>query len=196
MALSGLLVVVAGIVLFAIVSKRLERTIITLPIVFVAFGWLIGKGGYSIANIDPGHKIIHVIAELTLILVLFADAARIDLKLLIKDHGLPLRMLVLGFPLTVILGAVTALGVFPGITLAEAALLAAILAPTDAALGQAVLTSPLGPARIRQIINVESGEVIGMLTSIVAQDGNYGLNVGLPSYYLQNFCIMNNVKTT
>jgi len=167
MALSGLLVVAAGIVLFAIVSKRLERTIITLPIVFVAFGWLIGKGGFSIANIDPGHKVIHVIAELTLILVLFADAARIDLKLLIKDHGLPLRMLVFGFPLTVILGAVTALGVFPGITLAEAALLAAILAPTDAALGQAVLTSPLVPARIRQTINVESGLNDGMALPVV-----------------------------
>jgi NhaP-type Na+/H+ or K+/H+ antiporter len=167
MALSGLLVVAVGIVLFGVFSKRLEGTIITLPIVFVAFGWAVGNGGFGIAGIDPGHGIIHVIAELTLILVLFADAARIDLKLLIKDHGLPLRMRILGFPLTMILGAVTAMGVFPGITLAEAALLAAILAPTDAALGQAVLTSPLVPARIRQAINVESGLNDGMALPVV-----------------------------
>jgi NhaP-type Na+/H+ or K+/H+ antiporter len=167
MALSGLLVVAVGIVLFGVFSKRLEGTIITLPIVFVAFGWAIGKGGFGIASIDPGHSIIHVIAELTLILVLFADAARVDLKLLIKDHGLPLRMLVFGFPLTMILGAVTAMGVFPGVTLAEAALLAAVLAPTDAALGQAVVTSPLVPARIRQAINVESGLNDGMALPVV-----------------------------
>ena len=42
-------------------------------------------------------------------------------------------------------------------SIAEAVILAIVLAPTDAALGQAVVTEPRIPQRIRQGLNVESG---------------------------------------
>ena len=106
---------------------------------------------------DMSHGLVHTLAELTLILVLFSDAARIDFGILRRDHNLPLRMLFLGMPLTIILGALIALGLFPEFGLWEAALLAAILAPTDAALGQAVVSNKSVPVRIRQTLNVESG---------------------------------------
>jgi NhaP-type Na+/H+ or K+/H+ antiporter len=98
-----------------------------------------------------------VIAELTLILVLFSDAARINLTQLRRDHNLPLRMLLIGLPLTMAGGAWVALMLFPQLDFWEAVLLAALLAPTDAALGQSVVSAKAVPVRIRQAINVESG---------------------------------------
>ena len=103
------------------------------------------------------HSAIHLVAELTLILVLFSDAARINLKSVRQDHNLPSRMLLIGLPLTMLTGALVAAFVFPDFSFWEAALLAALLAPTDAALGQAVVSDKIVPIRIRQTINIESG---------------------------------------
>ena len=157
MGTGGVAIVALGVLLFALLSKRLEGSIVSLPIAFVAFGWLIGSGGLGIVQLDLGHGVVHVIAELTLVLVLFADATRIDLKRLITDHNLPQRMLLAGLPLIILLGAVAAMILFPGMSWATAFLLAAILAPTDAALGQSVVSNRIVPVRIRQALNVESG---------------------------------------
>ena len=142
---------------YALVSGRLEGTILTAPLLFVAFGFLAGSGGFGLANIDVEHSAIHVIAELTLILVLFTDAARIDINRVREDHNLPMRMLLIGLPLAVAAGTLVALSMFPAFSLWEAALLAALLAPTDAALGQSVVSAKAVPLRIRQSINIESG---------------------------------------
>ncbi|NNG04964.1 MAG: sodium:proton antiporter [Inquilinus sp.] len=157
MDLLGAIVVCGGLIAFGLVSRKVEGTIVTAPLVFILFGLAVGPGGLGIARIEPGHGVIHLIAELTLVLVLFSDAARIDLKLLRRDHNLPVRMLLIGLPLTVLLGAGVTLLLFPAFSLWEAALLAAVLAPTDAALGQAVVSARAVPVRIRQALNVESG---------------------------------------
>jgi len=152
-----LAITAGGLLLYALVSDRLTNTIITAPMVFIVFGFAIGDGGLGIADVAPGHSGIHLIAEFTLILVLFSDAARIDLGRVRRDHNLPVRMLVIGLPLIIIAGTVAATLLFPQITIWEAALLAALLAPTDAALGQSVVSAQAVPIRIRQAINVESG---------------------------------------
>lgn len=143
--------------LFSMISGRLRGTVITAPLVFIVFGYVIGNGGTGIASVDMNHAVIHAIAELTLILVLFTDAVRINLTRLRKDHSLPLRMLLFGLPLVILLGALAASWIFPQFSLWEAALLACLLAPTDAALGQSVVSAKIVPVRIRQAINVESG---------------------------------------
>jgi sodium/hydrogen antiporter len=102
-------------------------------------------------------SIVKVLAEATLALVLFSDAARIDLRQLRSTVGVPIRLLGIGLPLTILLGAVAAALVLGQLTIAEAVILSVVLAPTDAALGQAVVTEPRVPARIRQGLNVESG---------------------------------------
>jgi NhaP-type Na+/H+ or K+/H+ antiporter len=157
MDLISIAVVTAGLLAFALVSGRLVGTIVTAPMVFIVFGFAIGPGGFGIASIDPGHSAIHFIAEFTLILVLFTDAARIDLSRVKRDHNLPVRMLVIGLPLAIVFGAVIATWLFPEFSLWEAALLGALLAPTDAALGQSVVSAKVVPIRIRQAINIESG---------------------------------------
>ena len=136
----GFAVIATGVILFGLVSKRLESTVVTPPMIFAGFGLIVGDAVLGMADLDFGHGFIHGLAELTLILVLFSDAARIDLRQLRKDHNLPVRMLVVGMPLTIAAGTVVALLLPLGLGLWEAALLAAILAPTDAALGQSVVS--------------------------------------------------------
>lgn len=121
------------------------------------FGFLAGPGGFGLADIDVEHSAIHIIAELTLILVLFTDASRIDINRVREDHNLPVRMLLIGLPLAIAAGAFVAAALFPTFSIWEAALLAALLAPTDAALGQSVVSAKAVPLRIRQSINIESG---------------------------------------
>lgn len=157
MDLLSIAIITAGLLLYALVSGRLLGTFITAPLLFTIFGFAVGEGGFNIAKISVDHSVIHTVAELTLILVLFSDAARIDFALLRRDHNLPQRMLLIGLPLTIVGGTLFAVLLFPSLLFFEAALLAALLAPTDAALGQAVLSAKTVPMRIRQAINVESG---------------------------------------
>jgi len=142
---------------FTLVSKRIEKTIITAPMIFT----LGGIGVYIIlprlAEREIHNDVILLIAELTLALLLFTDATHIDLRKLLKETTLPLRLLGIGMPLSILVGTIVALLLFRGFSIWEAALLAVILAPTDAGLGQVVVKSPLVPDRIRQALGVEAG---------------------------------------
>ncbi|MGI9232988.1 MAG: cation:proton antiporter [Woeseiaceae bacterium] len=163
----SLAIIAGGLLVYSLVSGRLQGTVVTAPLVFILFGFAVGEGGLGVAAVDPGHSAIHFIAEITLILVLFSDAARIDLASVRRDHNLPSRMLVVGLPLTIIIGTVVASYLFPGFSVWEAALLAALLAPTDAALGQSVISETAVPVRIRQAINIESGLNDGIALPVV-----------------------------
>jgi len=153
-----LLAVVAGVVLvYALLSRRLDGTPITAAIFFLSVGLLFGSKGLGWIEIGPRGETVRVLAEVTLTLVLFADASRIDLSALRREYVVPARLLGIGLPLTIIAGCVVALGVFGPLSFGEALLLAVILAPTDAALGQSVVTDQRIPSRVRQGLNVESG---------------------------------------
>jgi len=152
-----LAVLAAGLLLYGLVSGRLQSGVLTLPLAFAAFGLAVGPGGLGLVEIDPGHGVIHALAEVTLALVLFADAAHLDIRELARRRGVELRMLLVGLPLAILLGAGLAAWLFPQVSWAAAVLLAAILAPTDAALGQAVITSPVVPSGTRQVMTAESG---------------------------------------
>ncbi|MGB5703209.1 MAG: cation:proton antiporter, partial [Polyangiales bacterium] len=127
---------------YGLVSKRLERTMITPPMVFVALGLLFGGQGLATLGMHVDQRVIHTLAEITLVLVLFGDAARIDLRVLRTELGLPVRLLGIGLPLTIVAGALFAKLLVPSLTWLEAGTLGAVLAPTDAALGQAVVSAP------------------------------------------------------
>jgi len=141
----------------AAVSRRLSGTPITPAILFVAFGALVGPQVLDGIDLSSRSATVRALAETTLALVLFSDASRIDLGALRRTVSVPVRLLGIGLPLTIALGAVGAAAVFRELTVEEALILAVVLAPTDAALGQAVVTEPRVPQRIRQALNVESG---------------------------------------
>ncbi len=159
-------ILAACFVVYGLVSRRLAGTLVTAPIAFVATGLVLGATGavdFGFASGDGGfefslgNEIVLIIAELALVLVLFADASRMNVGALRGNAGLPTRLLGIGMPLTMLLGLVLALPLISDLEFWEAAVIAAVLAPTDAALGQAVVQSPRVPARIRQALNVESG---------------------------------------
>lgn len=162
-----LFVVALALLVFGVISKRTERSPLTPPIFFVLVGCLVSEHGLGLLPIDLTSEQVHSLAELTLILVLFTDASRIDLNCLRREGSLPLRMLAIGLPLTILVGTLVGRVLLPELGLVGAALLATILAPTDAALGQAVVSSPLVPARIRQTLNVESGLNDGIALPVV-----------------------------
>jgi NhaP-type Na+/H+ or K+/H+ antiporter len=138
-------------------SRLLSGTPVTPAMVMVAVGVVVGPLVLDEADPSSSGSTVRTLAEATLALVLFADAAGVDLRRLRQDSALPVRLLGVGLPLTIAAGALAAVALFGDLSLAEALVLAVVLAPTDAALGQAVLANQRVPARIRQGLNVESG---------------------------------------
>ncbi len=151
------LAAIAAILLAAAAaSGLLQRSHISAAMFFVTTGLLAGPV-LGVVDLPIAGGPIELLAEVTLTFVLFADASRISLPKLRREYAVPLRLLGLGLPLSIVAGAVVGVVLLPGVGVAEAFLLAVILACTDAALGQAVVTDERLPSRIRQGLNVESG---------------------------------------
>ncbi|PXW30311.1 UNVERIFIED_CONTAM: sodium/proton antiporter (CPA1 family) [Williamsia faeni] len=161
------LVLVGAVFAYSFVAARLDRAQISAPMVFVAFGVLIGANGLGLIKVDPGAHWLLTIAELTLALLLFSDASHLRLRDVEGDSGPPSRLLFIGLPLTLLAGTVLAYWLFPDGGWVVAALIAALLAPTDAALGAAVVNDTRVPARVRRILNLESGLNDGLATPVV-----------------------------
>ncbi len=153
----ALAVVALALIAFGVVSRRVHGTPITPAIIFVGIGLVVGSQALDLFDPSPTGEPIRVLAEATLTLVLFADASRINMRTLRREYTVPARLLGIGLPLTIAFGALLAATLFGALSVPEALVLAVLLAPTDAALGQAVVTEPRLPSRIRQGLNVESG---------------------------------------
>lgn len=151
------LFVALSLIGYAAVAKRLATTSVTGPMIFVALG--LAAGWFSAIDADADNVVptVDVVLQATLILVLFTDAAALHFSSWRKDAELPGRLLGIGLPLTIALGALIAAVLFTDLSIWEAAIIGAIVAPTDAALGQAVISNPRVPDRIRQALDVESG---------------------------------------
>jgi sodium/hydrogen antiporter len=164
---SGVAALVAAFVVYGLFATRLDRSLISAPIFFVLTGLVLGSSGAGVLPSDLDSETTLRITELTLGVLLFADAATVRLREVEGDARLPVRLLLAGLPLTIALGTVAAGVLFPQAGWAAAALVASILAPTDAALGLAVVTNPAVPSRIRRALNVESGLNDGIATPFV-----------------------------
>jgi NhaP-type Na+/H+ or K+/H+ antiporter len=173
-----IVVFVTLVFLYSLVSRRLEQTVITAPVVFTSAGVLLilAMPGPVELNMEREHLL--KLAELGLVMLLFTDATHISLKKLKSKERLPLRLLSIGMLLTILLGAVAARLIFPQLSFWETGILAAILAPTDAGLGQVIVRSHRVPLRIRQSLDVEAG-----------------LNDGLSVPFLMFFIAMSQIGT-
>ncbi len=141
---------------YATISRRLESLNVSGAMYFTTAGLLAGPV-LGLVDFDVDGEAVKLLAEITLTLVLFADASRISLRALRGEYTVPLRLLGIGLPLTILAGALAGAALLDGVTFAEALVLAIVLACTDAALGQAVVSDERVPSRIRQGLNVESG---------------------------------------
>jgi NhaP-type Na+/H+ or K+/H+ antiporter len=152
-----ILVAAVAILAYALLSRRLDRWWISMPVVMVLIGFVVGADGLGWIGVEIQSQNVKTIAEITLSLMLFHDAVRIDLRALKRGFAVPLRLLGIGLPLMLVLGTLVAWWMLPGIGLVGALLVGTMLAPTDAALGAAVVEDERLPMRIRQGLNVESG---------------------------------------
>jgi NhaP-type Na+/H+ or K+/H+ antiporter len=159
---AGIAIFLGLVVIYGALAVWLGRFSVGMPIVFVAIGAVLGPHG-----VVTSHD-AEVVTEMTLALLLFADASTLNFRQVRDDARLPGRLLLIGMPLIVVLGSIVVLGMFPGEGLGFALLLAAILAPTDAALGMPIFNNPRVPVRIRRALNVESGLNDGIATPLVA----------------------------
>jgi NhaP-type Na+/H+ or K+/H+ antiporter len=155
------------LLIYSAVAGRIERSLISGPIVFTAAGFILGADGLGILRIHIDGEGLRLLAELTLAMVLFTDAANADFSIIKRNLDLPKRLLLIGLPLTIVLGFVVAAVVFPRLEILEMALLAVMLAPTDAALGKPVVTNPAVPPAMREALNLESGLNDGICVPIV-----------------------------
>ena len=152
---------------YSLVAGRLERAASSGPIVFVVAGLLMGPLVLGWFDGDVSRTGLRVLADLTLALILFIDAANADLSILKRQFRIPSRMLIVGLPGVIFLGTITAALLFDTLSLFEAAILGTILAATDAALGKAVITNKAVPVRIREGLNIESGLNDGLCVPIL-----------------------------
>jgi NhaP-type Na+/H+ or K+/H+ antiporter len=170
--------------LYAAVSKRLSTTLVTGPMLFVTVGLIIGSSGLGVLDVEIDAEAITLLFEATLALVLFSDAATINSSNWRKEAPIPGRLLSWGLLLTIVFGTAAAMVIFTDIDLWAAGLIAVILAPTDAALGQAVISNPRVPQSIRQALNVESGLNDGIALPIIlvllsaAEESASGISFG------------------
>ncbi len=165
--LAALAVVSACVVVWGLVSARLERWNVSAPIAFVVLGLVVTHGPVTLIHFSLHSSTIRSVAEIALALVLFADASRVNARQLRADLALPARLLGIGLPLTIGAGAALAAGLFSGAGLWVAAAIGAIVAPTDAALGASIMEDERVPAGVRRVLNVESGLNDGIATPFV-----------------------------
>lgn len=165
--MGGLTTLAALVAAYTLVASKLDRWWISAPMVFVAAGLILGPGGLNALPFSVSNETILTVTELTLALLLFSDASTVRLRDVEGDASLPNRLLFAGLPLTMAAGALLAYLIIPGAGWGPAALIAVILAPTDAALGLAVVTNRAVPVRIRRALNVESGLNDGIATPFV-----------------------------
>src|SRR6516225_10743620 len=157
----------AFLLVYSAIAGRIERSLISGPIVFTGVGFLLGPDGLGVLRMNVSGEGLRLLAELTLGMGLFTDAANADFGVARRYLGLPERLLLIGLPLTIIIGFLAAAIVFPSLETLEMALLAAMLAPTDAALGKPVVTNHAVPAVMREGLNLESGLNDGICVPIV-----------------------------
>ncbi|HWH35571.1 MAG TPA: cation:proton antiporter [Acidimicrobiales bacterium] len=165
MSFSEVCVIAAALIGYGLVSRRIAHWPVSMPMVFVALGSLAEVSGLVVLAAETAQ--VAVLAEITLAVILFGDAVRINVRSLGHDLALPGRLLLAGLPLTIALTTLLVAVVLPGLSWAEAALVAAVLAPTDAALGKAVIDDESVPRRIRRSLNVESGLNDGLVLPAV-----------------------------
>ena len=160
----GISLVILGYGLF---SKLLGRYNISGPMVFTGVGMILSPLVLGGKPININAESVQIVAEITLIIVLFSDAAALNLTQLKANWQLPTRLLFVALPITIILATMTGLWFFPNESTLYILLLALILAPTDAALGKIVVSDTRIPSTVRNTINVESGLNDGIVFPIL-----------------------------
>ena len=152
---------------YSLIASRLEKTPVNGALVYLAVGVLFGPQVLGLIDLPVDGEAVSWLAEFALAICLFTDSSNANLSVLRRVEAIPVRLLLIGLPLTIALGLGLAWLIFGGLGFFEIALIATMLAPTDAALGKAVVTNPVVPAKVRESLNVESGLNDGICVPVI-----------------------------
>jgi len=193
MTILGITLVTLG---YGYFSKVLSKYYISGPMIFTTVGILLSSLFFGSGEINLKSEVVEIVAEITLIVVLFSDASALNLKKLKSNWKLPTRLLIIGLPITIVVTTLVAREFFPSESIIYLLLLALVLAPTDAALGKAVVSEKSVPENIRSTINVESGlndgfvfPVLITVLSIITSSSGEGQSDGWLMYVIQQISL-------
>jgi NhaP-type Na+/H+ or K+/H+ antiporter len=150
-------VLTSMVLAYAVVSGLVKKWYLAPALIFVLAGMALGPYGFNLLEGGPNTTTFTVLAQLALTVILFNQAAELKVSAVVRRREVTFRLLVIGIPLAIALGVVTALVVLPVMPLWEAVCLAAIVAPTEVALIDALLEDGRVPERIRHALSTESG---------------------------------------
>jgi NhaP-type Na+/H+ or K+/H+ antiporter len=142
---------------YAVVSGLVKRWYIAPALIFAGFGMALGPFGFGVIDAATDTESFTILAQLALTVILFNQAAMLDLRSVVRRGHVTFRLLVIGIPLSIVLGTVVALLAMPVMPLWEAVCLAAIVAPTEVALIDALLEDRRIPQQVRHALSAESG---------------------------------------
>ena len=151
-----LLILASSLLVYGLFARRIDHAGISAPMLLTAVGIAIGPLALQLVEVDIEGEGLQLLAELTLAIILFTDASQVNRKQLSQYETLPIRLLAIGLPLTMLAGAAIAVPVL-GISWLAAAWLAIMLAPTDAALAQSIFSDQRISQKLRHSVTVESG---------------------------------------
>lgn len=163
-----IIIIATAVLAYGLVSRWISTSMLTGPMVFVLLGVALGPGALDVIDVGLDSEVIQTLLEGTLVIVLFTDAAVIDVQAVREHLTLPSRLLSVGLILTIAAGIAVADLLFGELGFWAAAVIAITLAPTDAALGQAVVTNETVPPTVRQSLSVESGLNDGIVVPLLA----------------------------
>lgn len=166
------------VILYSAFSGAIGQTVVGGAITFTVLGLLLGPSGFNLLQLSIDTAAISTLAQLTLALLLFVDAANLNLRELIRTEAIPIRLLLIGLPLTILLGFLVGIPLFGSLSLVGIALVATMLAPTDAALGEAVVSDKNVPDRIRTSLTFESGLNDGICVPIFLTLAAFAVQAG------------------
>lgn len=161
-------IVVFGTALLVAVllSGLAARSVLSTSLLFLLGGALVGDGALGLVHIAPDSPIVATTADLALFTVLFTDGMHVSLPSLRSAWRNPLRALGVGMPLS--FAAMALITHFlVGLDWTTSFLVGAVLAPTDPVFASAIVGRREVPARLRQLLNVESGLNDGLALPVV-----------------------------
>ena len=162
----ALVVIMAILLAWALVAGRLARWSITAPLTMVVAGVALTAGSNPVFRFDLETASSERVVEVVLAILLFVDATETPGGIAGREPKLTARLIGIALPLTLAAAIGVGFLLLPGAGFWLLAVLATVVVPTDLAPAAALIRDRRVPARLRELLNVESGLNDGLVAPV------------------------------